>query len=148
MARMSAYCVSAIIAASLLLSCAGMHHPPTTVSQEPVFECINVVGAESFDALVRRVVSVAENQAFLTTQSVPSDVFPTSVLPSGHWEMQKAGKDWRFRYSTMSHSNSCNNSACRSLRMLHMLQLLVLQGVRHSQTLETAATYTPYSYLV
>lgn len=91
MARMSAYCVSAIIAASLLLSCAGMHHPPTTISQEPIFECTNVVGAEPFDTLVKRVVSVAENQAFLTSQSVPSDVFPTSVLPSGHWETQKPG---------------------------------------------------------
>lgn len=92
MVKMSAYCISAIIVASLLLSCAGMHHPSTTVSQEPIFECTNVVGAEAFDSLVKRVVSVAENQAFLTSQSVPSELFPVSVLPNGHWEMQKPGK--------------------------------------------------------
>jgi hypothetical protein len=92
MVKHSAYCLGAIVAASLLLSCAALARPRATVRQEPVFECANVVGAEPFDTLVKRVVGIAENQAFLTSQSVDPQLHPTSVLPSGQWETQQPGK--------------------------------------------------------
>lgn len=121
MVKMSAYCVSAIIAASLLLSCAGMHHPPTTVSQEPFFECTNVIGAEPFGDLVKRVVSVAENQAFLTSQSVPPEAHPVSVLPNGTWETQKPGMQRAFLENTMhvAYVRCC----CSCLQLRHVSQL-------------------------
>jgi len=90
MAYSASYCICAIVAASLLLSCAGLV-PHSAVSQQPVFDCANIIGAEKFDDLVKRVVKVAENQAFLTTQSVPPEQHPVSVLPSGKWETQKPG---------------------------------------------------------
>lgn len=92
MVKKAAYCLSAVLAASLLLSCAALARPHATVRQEPVFECANVVGAEPFDTLVKRVVGIAENQAFLTSQSVDPQLHPTSVLPSGQWETQNPGK--------------------------------------------------------
>lgn len=85
------HCAAAVIAAAFLISsCAAKAH--STVRQEPVFECTNVIGAEPWDDLVKRVVSAAENQAFLTTQSVDPSVYPVSVLPDGRWETKQPGK--------------------------------------------------------
>lgn len=91
MATRSFHCLAAVIAASLLISCAAKARPRSTVHQEPIFQCTNVIGAEAFDSLVKRVVSVAENQAFLTTQSVDPQVYPVSVLPNGNWETKQPG---------------------------------------------------------
>lgn len=92
MAKIACYVLCAVIAASLLLSCAALARPRATVGQEPIFECIHVLGAEPFDALVKRVVATAENQAFLTTQSVDPHLHPVSVLPNGTWETKEPGK--------------------------------------------------------
>lgn len=92
MAITASYSLSAIIAASLLLSLAAAARPRQTVpSQEPIFDCTAVIGAEPFNDLVKRVVTTAENQAFLTTQSVDPHLHPVSVLPSGQWETKEPG---------------------------------------------------------
>lgn len=93
MAITASYSLSAIVAASLLLSLAAAAARPrqTVPSQEPIFECTAVIGAEPFDELVKRVVTTAENQAFLTTQSVDPHLHPVSVLPSGQWETKEPG---------------------------------------------------------
>lgn len=94
MAITASYSLSAIIVASLLLSFATAAPRPrqTVPSQEPIFECTAVLGAEPFDKLVQRVVATAENQAFLTTQAVDPGLHPVSVLPSGQWETKEPGE--------------------------------------------------------
>lgn len=88
---MAAYCLAAVLAVSLLAS-QFVQAAHSRISQEPPFECPNVIGAEPFDDLVKRVVAVAENQAFLATQSTPATLYPTSVLPvTGKLELQKPG---------------------------------------------------------
>lgn len=118
MSTRSFHCLAAVIAASLLISCAAKARPRSTVRQEPIFECTNVIGAERFDDLVKRVVSVAENQAFLTTQSVDPNVYPVSVLPNGNWETKQPG-GWVF----YSWSMSCSASSSTSNVQLAELQL-------------------------
>jgi hypothetical protein len=111
MVKQYSYCLSAILAASLLLSCAALARPHATVRQEPVFECANVVGAEPFNILVQRVVGIAENQAFLTSQSVDPQLHPTSVLSSGQWETQKPGKIARYNFKLPNQQPAALRSA-------------------------------------
>lgn len=94
MAYSASYGLFSIVVVVLLLSHAAnaIGHPKRAARQQPTFECANIVGSEPFDALVKRVVAIAENQAFLTTQSVSPELHPVSVLPStGKWETQKPG---------------------------------------------------------
>jgi hypothetical protein len=54
--------------------------------------CSGLSGLEAFPQLVQRVLKVAENQAFLMVERYKPDEYPTSVLPNGTWEVQRAGE--------------------------------------------------------
>lgn len=85
--------VCAALCGLLLLSLAGSCWSAQQQQAPPgaADSCAIAAGSESYADLVQRVVRTAENQAFLMTQRYKASEYPTSVLPNGTWEVQRAG---------------------------------------------------------
>jgi hypothetical protein len=86
MVKLAAISLHVVIVGSLLLLLAGAPLP-----RQSSLQCRATTG-ERFDGMLKRVLEVAEHQALQTIQSVGSEDHPTSVLPNGKWQTQKAGK--------------------------------------------------------